>query len=239
MAERDPMLDEPPAKRREVDPIAPTKHPWNLPAGIDLPHCSCNPEESYVAIPREANLPIDAEARSAVARVSLAVIAVASIDADGDQLWKASGFIVEFDEASMVGTIFSSATVANMTCCSRRLRSTERWTAFFNLCQEMQKATFLNTYTAIGGPAINRNGRVIGMLFQSVTCTPFLPANIIIRWWEHFKNTGNYCRPTIRVLGVNLHNAQSSPWVDVPTTLHEGLDGLLVELVFPMHRKQL
>nr|CAB3504835.1 unnamed protein product [Digitaria exilis] len=112
MAERDPMLDEPPAKRREVDPIAPTKHPWNLPAGIDLPHCSCNPEESYVAIPREANLPIDAEARSAVARVSLAVVAVASIDADGDQLWKASGFIVEFDEASMVGTIFSSATVA-------------------------------------------------------------------------------------------------------------------------------
>jgi hypothetical protein len=30
----------------------------------------------------------------------------------GHQLWRASGFIVEFDEYSMTGTIFSSATVA-------------------------------------------------------------------------------------------------------------------------------
>ncbi|CAN6282269.1 unnamed protein product [Urochloa humidicola] len=317
------MAESPPAKRRDVDPIAPTKHPWNLPARLELPHCS--KDEGYVVIPREANLPIDAEARRVVAGVSQAVVAVASIDADGDQLRKASGFITEFDEASMIGTIFSSATVAKRDCfyphfekikvylfdgasydatiaacdyhwnllvlsvsfdrvvktmklveisenrnprdpCHGRssllphsscenlypedtiiglgrwpdepfglqancgLYSTERWSAFRQLCQEMQKATFLNTYTAIGGPAINRNGRVIGMLFQSRTCTPFLPSNIIIRWWEHFKNTGKYCRPTIRVLGVNLHNAQSSPWVEVPITLHEGLDGLLVEL---------
>lgn len=107
--ERDPMLGEPPAKRRDIDPIAPTKHPWNLPAGIDLPHCdpgavrnltslrsklnavlfylirgtetkSMQSEESYVVIPREANLPIDAEIRRIVARVSQAVVAVASIE---------------------------------------------------------------------------------------------------------------------------------------------------------------
>jgi hypothetical protein len=34
--------------------------------------------------------------------------------------------------------------------------------------------------------------------------------------------------------GVNSHDAQSSPWMKVPTTLHEGLDGLVVELVCPM-----
>jgi len=28
------------------------------------------------------------------------------------------------------------------------------------------------------------------MLFQSLTCTPFLPSNIILRCWEHLKNTG-------------------------------------------------
>ncbi|CAN6287543.1 unnamed protein product [Urochloa humidicola] len=322
---RDPMLGEPPAKRRDIDPIVPTNHPRNLPATLELPHCSCKPEESHVAIPREANLPIDTETKRVVARVSTAVVAVASVDADGDQLRKASGFVVEFDEASMIGTVFSSATVAKrdsffpnfekikvyvfdgasydatiIACdyhwnllvlsvsfnkvvktmklvelrenrnsrnphlerCSLLphsacenlypgdtiiglgrwaeepfglqancgLYSTERWTAFHQLCQEMQKAAFLNTYTAIGGPAINRNGRVTGMLFQSRTCTPFLPSNIILRWWEHFKNTGKYCHPTIRVFGVNLHNAPSSPWVKVPTTLHEGLDGLLVEL---------
>lgn len=43
-----------------------------------------------------------------------------------------------------------------------------------------------------------------------------------------------YCRPSIRVLGVNLHNVQSSPWVEVPSSLHEGLDGILVELVCSM-----
>ncbi|KAJ1294564.1 hypothetical protein BS78_01G154700 [Paspalum vaginatum] len=313
---QDSGLGEPPAKRRDVDPIVPTRHPWNLPARIELPHCSCNPEESAVLIPREANLQIDAEARRVVARVSQSVVAVASVD----------GFITEFDQASMIGTIFSSATVAKhdsmfpdiakikvylfdgasynatiIACdyhwnllslsvsfdrvvktiklveisekrnsrdphlerCSLLphlahenlcpgdtiiglgrfpeepfglqancgLYSTERWTALHRLCQEVQTATFLNTYTAIGGPAIDRNGRVIGMLFQSLKCTPFLPSNIILKWWEHFKNTGKYCRPTIRVLGVNLHNAQSSPWVEVPKSLHEGLDGILVELV--------
>jgi len=31
-----------------------------------------------------------------------------------------------------------------------------------------------------------------------------------------------------------MHNAQSSPWVKVPVSLHEGLDGILVELVCSM-----
>ncbi|KAG0540832.1 hypothetical protein BDA96_03G443600 [Sorghum bicolor] len=321
----DPDLGVPPAKRSEVDPIVPTEHPWNLPALFYVPQCSGSADEGAVVIPREANLPIDTETRMVVAQVSQAVVAVASIDADGDQMWKGSGFVADFDEASMIGTVFSSAKIARRepcfpgiekikvylfdgTCydatvaacdyhwnllvlsvsfdrvvkpmklveisenrnsrdpqletCSilphsshenlypgdtiiglgrwpeepfalrahRGVYSTDRWTAFRKLCQEMQIATFLNTYGAIGGPAINRNGRVVGMLFQSLTCTPFLPSNIILRWWEHFKNTGKYCRPTIRVLGVNLHNAQSSPWVKVPVSLHEGLDGILVEL---------
>ena len=43
-----------------------------------------------------------------------------------------------------------------------------------------------------------------------------------------------YCHLTIRVLGVNMHNARSSPWVKFPLSLHEGLDGILVELVYSM-----
>nr|XP_034570523.1 uncharacterized protein LOC117835266 [Setaria viridis] len=134
---RDPVLREPPAKRRDIDPIAPTKHPWNLPARLSLPHCSCNPEDSYVAIPREANLPIDEEARRVAAGVSQAVVAVASID-----------------------------------------------------------------------------GSFMGPLLR-------VPDSCTVR----------YCRPSIMAFGVNLHNAQSSPWMKVPTTLHEGLDDLVVELV--------
>ncbi|EAY90977.1 hypothetical protein OsI_12586 [Oryza sativa Indica Group] len=40
-----------------------------------------------------------------------------------------------------------------------------------------------------------------------------------------------YCRPMISFVGYNLHVARSSRWVDVPTSLHEGLDGILVEMV--------
>ncbi|VAI56422.1 unnamed protein product [Triticum turgidum subsp. durum] len=66
---------EPLAKQRNIDPIARTDHPWDLPATVPLPHrCDC---------------PVY-----------------------GDQLWRASGFIVEFDESSMIGTIFSCATVS-------------------------------------------------------------------------------------------------------------------------------
>jgi hypothetical protein len=75
----DSGLGVPPAKRRDVDPIAPTEHPWNLPAWFQLPQCS-NDSPTAVVIPREANLPIDTETRRLVARVSQAVVGVASVD---------------------------------------------------------------------------------------------------------------------------------------------------------------
>uniref|UniRef100_A0A0D9VWB8 PDZ domain-containing protein n=1 Tax=Leersia perrieri TaxID=77586 RepID=A0A0D9VWB8_9ORYZ len=316
---------EPPKKQRAIDPIAPTDHPWNLPAEVGLLHCSCRPENKVLVIPREANLPMNAEARRVVARVSQAVVGVASIDVDGDQLWRASGFVIEFDKSSMIGTVISSATIAfpdpgfpdiekikiylfdgvsydatiiacdhhwNLLALSvlfdrvikpikmveisesrdkmdayhgvamlqphstsyklcpgdtiiglgrkseepfglqgnRGVYSVERWADLPLICQEMQRATFINTYTAVGGPAINKKGNAIGMLFHSLSFTPFLPSNIILKWLEYFKTTGKYCRPVIKFVGCNLHNARSSRWVKVPASLHEGLDGILVEL---------
>jgi hypothetical protein len=53
---------------------------------------------------------------------------------------------------------------------------------------------------------------------------------VLFAWFFYRK----YCHPTIRVLGVNMYNAQSSPWVKVPVSLHEGLDSILVELVCSM-----
>ncbi|PNT76809.1 hypothetical protein BRADI_1g53811v3 [Brachypodium distachyon] len=325
----------PPAKKRNIDPIVPTNHPWNLPATISLVDFCGRPEDSAMVIPREANLPIDAEAREAVARVSQAVVGVADVDGSGDQWRSASGFIFEFNEYSMIGKILSSPAIAksndgmipkiekvvewirhtllifmvlvvdktcddhwnllvlsvSFDCAVQTLNMVEirenmesrlprddylgglilqphsalaahemlcpgdtiiglgrqseepfglqancgiyrfeRWASFPTFCHEMQKATFINTYAAIGGPAINKQGKVIGMLFHDLDYTPFMPCNIILKWWEHFKETGKYCRPTIGVFGVNLHNAHSSRWVKVPTALYEGLDGFLVEL---------
>ncbi|KAG2547501.1 hypothetical protein PVAP13_9KG105860 [Panicum virgatum] len=71
---------EPAVKWRDVDPITPTKHPWNLLARLELSHCSCDPNaESFAVKPREANLSINTEARRVVPRVSQAIIAVASV----------------------------------------------------------------------------------------------------------------------------------------------------------------
>ncbi|EEC75723.1 hypothetical protein OsI_12582 [Oryza sativa Indica Group] len=326
MSARDADTGEPPAKQRAINPVVPTKHPWNLPAQIPLLHCSCRPEDQVLVIPREANMPIDAETRKVVARVSQAVVSVVSFDVDGDRLYKASGFIIDFDKSSMIGTIISSATVnihdpafpdvekiniylfdgvsydATIIACdhhwnllvlsvlfdrvvktmkfveinesrtardayhgiamlqphstryklcpgdtiiglgrqsqepfglqaNRGIYSVERWADLPKICQEMLRATFINTFTAIGGPAINKKGNVIGMLFHSMSFTPFLPSNIILKWWDYFKTTGKYCRPMISFVGYNLHVARSSRWVNVPTSLHEGLDGILVEMV--------
>ncbi|KAM0897955.1 hypothetical protein ACQ4PT_022228 [Festuca glaucescens] len=88
---------------------------------------------------------------------------------------------------------------------NRRVYTGQRWSNRPTDWQEMQKATFINTYTAIGGPAIDKNGQVIGILFHNLDSTPFLPSNVILKWWDHFKKSaGKYCRPKIRVFGVNL-----------------------------------
>uniref|UniRef100_A0A0E0NY48 Uncharacterized protein n=1 Tax=Oryza rufipogon TaxID=4529 RepID=A0A0E0NY48_ORYRU len=113
---------------------------------------------------------------------------------------------------------------------NRGIYSVERWADLPRICPEMQRVTFINTFTAIGGPAINKNGSVIGILFHSLSFTPFLPSNVILKWWEYFKTTGKYCCPMISFVGCNLHNGRSSRWVNVPTSLHEGLDGILVEM---------
>jgi hypothetical protein len=47
----DPELGEPPAKKRDVDPIAPTEHPWDLPATFSVLQCSCNPGDFVVVLP--------------------------------------------------------------------------------------------------------------------------------------------------------------------------------------------
>ncbi|KAM0870421.1 hypothetical protein ACQ4PT_040020 [Festuca glaucescens] len=113
---------------------------------------------------------------------------------------------------------------------NRGVYTGQRWSNRPTDCQEMQKATFINTYTAIGGPAIDKNGQVIGILFHNLDSTPFLPSNVILKWWDHFKKSaGKYCRPKIRVFGVNLRQAQTSAWGKVPKSLYEGFDGFFVE----------
>ncbi|KAL6520854.1 hypothetical protein OROGR_017423 [Orobanche gracilis] len=54
----------------------------------------------------------------------------------------------------------------------------------------------------IGGPTVNEDGEVIGMNFYALGFTPFLPINIIIKWWKLCKR--GYCRPYLGVETSNL-----------------------------------
>ncbi|XP_074284984.1 putative protease Do-like 14 isoform X3 [Silene latifolia] len=55
-----------------------------------------------------------------------------------------------------------------------------------------------------GGPVTNCSGEVIGIGFYR---QPFLPANIVSRWWEHFKSCGQYRRPWLGVEVANLYSS--------------------------------
>jgi hypothetical protein len=39
------------------------------------------------------------------------------VTADGDEMWEGSGFVAEFDEASIIGIVFSSATIDRCDSC--------------------------------------------------------------------------------------------------------------------------
>ncbi|XP_015632809.1 uncharacterized protein [Oryza sativa Japonica Group] len=259
MSARDADTGEPPAKQRAINPVVPTKHPWNLPAQIPLLHCSCRPEDQVLVIPREANLPIDAETRKVVARVSQAVVSVVSFDVDGDRLYKASGFIIDFDKSSMIGTIISSATVnihdpafpdvekiniylfdgvsydATIIACDHHWNLLVLSVLFYPVVKTMKFVEINESRTARDA----YHG--IAMLQPHSTRYKLCPGDTIIglgrQSQEPFGLQANrgiyrkYCRPMISFVGYNLHVARSSRWVDVPTSLHEGLDGILVEMV--------
>uniref|UniRef100_A0A0E0NY51 PDZ domain-containing protein n=1 Tax=Oryza rufipogon TaxID=4529 RepID=A0A0E0NY51_ORYRU len=157
MSARDADTGEPPAKRRAIDPIAPTVHPWNLPAGIPLLHCSSRPGWSWRRSPKRS---------SASPPLTM----------------------VEINESRSARDAYDG--IASLQPHSTR-------------------------YKLFPGDTI------IGLGRQSRE--PFgLQANRGIY--------RKYCCPMISFVGCNLHNGRSSRWVNVPTSLHEGLDGILVEM---------
>ncbi|XP_050218714.1 putative protease Do-like 14 [Mercurialis annua] len=62
-------------------------------------------------------------------------------------------------------------------------------------CKELLRADFLISRYGIGGPIINCYGEVIGINFYSHFCTPFLPINIVSKWWDELKRNRQYLLP--------------------------------------------
>ncbi|XP_074284983.1 putative protease Do-like 14 isoform X2 [Silene latifolia] len=71
-------------------------------------------------------------------------------------------------------------------------------------CNELYWVKHANANDRCGGPVTNCSGEVIGIGFYR---QPFLPANIVSRWWEHFKSCGQYRRPWLGVEVANLYSS--------------------------------
>ncbi|XP_050219724.1 putative protease Do-like 14 isoform X2 [Mercurialis annua] len=72
-------------------------------------------------------------------------------------------------------------------------------------CKELLRAEFIISRYGIGGPIINCYGEVIGINFYHPYCTPFLPINIVSRWWDELKKSRQYLLPWHGIKLSNLY----------------------------------
>ncbi|KAK1362944.1 hypothetical protein POM88_038505 [Heracleum sosnowskyi] len=59
-----------------------------------------------------------------------------------------------------------------------------------------------------GGPLVNHSGEVIGIIYDNLGSTPFMPIHIAFKWWEHFKTFGKHCRPSLGIEATNFYTAR-------------------------------
>ncbi|XP_050237529.1 putative protease Do-like 14 isoform X2 [Mercurialis annua] len=75
-------------------------------------------------------------------------------------------------------------------------------------CKELFMASCRITRCGIGGPLSNCNGEVVGICFYDCACTPFLPINLVSKWWNQYKKNGVTRQPYVGIELTNLYVAE-------------------------------
>ncbi|CAH9125429.1 unnamed protein product [Cuscuta epithymum] len=96
-------------------------------------------------------------------------------------------------------------------------------------CQELFRATCSITRCGAGGPLVNSQGEFIGVCFYDMSCTPFLPITLTLKWWEQFKKNGEIQRPLLSMELTNLYAVS----LDILETVvqNDTFHGVMVEKV--------
>ncbi|KAK1362900.1 Protease Do-like 14-like protein [Heracleum sosnowskyi] len=100
-------------------------------------------------------------------------------------------------------------------------------------CKELFQTTCLITGCGDGGPMINYNGEVIGVIFHYSGLTPFMPINIAIKWWKYYKLYGRYRRPSLGIEATNFFAAGLGLIERVIMKFPDVCKGVIVERVIP------
>ncbi|CAA0839903.1 Trypsin family protein with PDZ domain [Striga hermonthica] len=100
-------------------------------------------------------------------------------------------------------------------------------------CKELLRSTGRITQCGIGGPMINRKAEVIGVNFFHFDFTPFLPINIVSKWWSHYRKYKNSCRPWLGMELSNLFTVEVWTWEKIIQKFPSIKMGVLVDEVAP------
>ncbi|XP_050237530.1 putative protease Do-like 14 [Mercurialis annua] len=100
-------------------------------------------------------------------------------------------------------------------------------------CKELFRASCNISRCGIGGPLINYNGEVVGICFYNCSCTPFLPINVVSKWWNQYKTNGITRQPYLGIELTNLYAAKLYVMEEIIQKFPNICKGVIVEEVIP------
>ncbi|XVF57662.1 hypothetical protein PTKIN_Ptkin06aG0222700 [Pterospermum kingtungense] len=100
-------------------------------------------------------------------------------------------------------------------------------------CKELLRVNCKITKCGIGGPMINLYGEVVGINFYAEDFTPFLPMNVVYKWWEHVRGCREFNQPCLGMQVIRLFAAEVDELEKIMQKFPNISKGIIVEEVTP------